>query len=77
MLKHFIELGRWRKGGTGEESMANEIFQMLRNGLGREGRFFKKSAANGELVEVTDDVAHNSEYPVLSWLSSIEDCKSH
>jgi hypothetical protein len=59
MWKHFIELGPWQKGGSGEDDMANKIFQKLKIGLGNVGRFFKKYS-NGELFEVTGDEAHSS-----------------
>lgn len=64
MWKHFIELGPWQKGGSGEEAMAETIFQKLKTRLGKCGKFFKKSA-NGELFEVTNDAAHLSEYLAL------------
>jgi len=77
MWKHFIELGPWRKGGSGEEDMASRIFQKLKLGLGKGGRFFKKYS-NGELIEVTDDEAHSSKCPVHRLtIIIIEICISH
>ena len=61
MRKHFVELGPWCKGGSLEEDMADKIFQKLKSGLGKGGRFFKQFAT-GVLFEVTDDAAHMSEY---------------
>lgn len=78
MWRHFVKLGPWKKGGSGEETIANMIFRKLKSGLGKTGRFVKK-LANGELFEVTDDVAHLSEcltrrsitlFIVLSWCIS-------
>ena len=60
MWRHFVELGPWKKGGSGEETIADMIFRKLKSELGETGKFVKK-LANGELFEVTDDVAHLSE----------------
>ena len=60
MWRHFVELGPWQKGGSGEETIADMIFRKLKSELGETGKFVKK-LANGELFEVTDDVAQLSE----------------
>ena len=65
MWKHFVELGPLCKGGTLEEDMADKIFQKLKSGLGKGGRFFKQ-LATGVLFEVTDDAAHMSEHHTQS-----------
>lgn len=62
MWNHFKELGKWQKGGTGDVGMGEQIFQELKTRLGEGGRFFKKSNYSGELFEVDDSVARQSEY---------------
>jgi hypothetical protein len=72
MWNHFKELGKWQKGGTGDVGMGEQIFQELKTRLGEGGRFFKKSNYSGELFEVDDSVARQSEYQDPIIILSIE-----
>jgi len=60
MWSHFKKLGRKQKGGEGEAEMGRNILRALQKGFGKGGAFFKKSR-DGEICEVDDDVALQSE----------------